>query len=304
MNIIFGPINSRRFGKSLGVDLSPNIKQCNFDCLYCELKHQKAVNRYNDIVDKNIIINQIKKALQTYKDIDVLTITANGEPTLYPYLDDIITQINSFKKDFKTLILTNSSTIYKKEVQEALKKFDMVKLSLDCATKKCFSKLDRPVDNLDLKDIKNGIEDFSKIYDKELIIEILIVKGVNDNQNEIKELNRFLSKLNVKRVDLNTINRPPAFNVKPLSYKELYNLSKLFSKNLKISIASANFNDIKKEYYSKDEILNTLQKRPLNRDDIEILFNEEAKKNLFELLNNNKIGIINASGVDFFVVRG
>jgi wyosine [tRNA(Phe)-imidazoG37] synthetase (radical SAM superfamily) len=304
LSIIFGPINSRRFGKSLGVDLSPNIKQCNFDCLYCELKHKQKVNEYSDIIDVKTVINDIKNALKTYSDIDVLTITANGEPTLYPHLDNLIEQINDFKKDFKTLILTNSSTINKPKIQEALKKFDIVKLSLDCATKKCFSKLDRPVDNLNIKDIKKGIESFSKIYKGELIIEILIVKGVNDKESEIKELNNFLNKINVKRVDLNTIDRPPAFDVKPLTYKELYNLSKLFSKNLKISIAAKKTKDIKKEYYSKEDILNTLQKRPLTKEDIEILFNNEAKNNLFELLNNNKIGIISVSGVDFFVIRG
>jgi len=85
---IFGPINSRRFGKSLGVDLSPEVKQCNFDCLYCELKAAKSVKSYKKILPFKQILKEIKESLKIYKDIDVLTFTANGEPTLYPQLDE------------------------------------------------------------------------------------------------------------------------------------------------------------------------------------------------------------------------
>jgi len=238
MSIIFGPINSRRFGKSLGIDLSPNTKQCNFDCLYCELKSASVVNSYSDIVSVNEVIKEIKDALKKYKDIDVLTLTANGEPTLYPHLNKLIDKINSFKGNIKTLILSNSSTIYKKEVQEALAKLDSVKLSLDCATKRCFKRLDRAIKDIDLDSIKKGMLEFSKIYKGNLIIEILFVKGINDNLEEVAKLNEFLVKLNPARVDIGTIDRPPAYDIKPISYDKLYDLSLGFSKDLHISIAT------------------------------------------------------------------
>jgi wyosine [tRNA(Phe)-imidazoG37] synthetase (radical SAM superfamily) len=142
-NIIFGPIPSRRFGISLGVDLSPDTKQCNFDCLYCELKPAKTVDKMNSYPSVDEVLEAIENSFKKYPKIDMITITANGEPTLYPKLDELITKIDKIKKDAKTLILSNGSTIYKQEIFDALLKFDTVKLSLDCVSQKCFKKLDR-----------------------------------------------------------------------------------------------------------------------------------------------------------------
>jgi len=299
-SIIFGPINSRRFGKSLGVDLSPNTKQCNFDCLYCELKSTKVVDNQSNIVPLKEVVNAIKEALNEHKDIDVLTLTANGEPTLYPYLNELIEQINSFKGNIKTLILTNSSTINESKVQEALKKLDSVKLSLDCATQKCFKKLDRASKNIDLEEIKKGILEFSKNYKGNLIIEILFVKGINDNLEEVEKLNNFLLKLKPTRVDLSTIDRPPAFDIKPISYDKLYELSLGFDKSLPIVIASRQKNKAKLFDYTKEEILNTLSMRPLTIDDINTLFSKESIKRFKELLNEQKIEKTTSSKVEFY----
>ena len=94
---IFGPVSSRRFGSSLGIDLSPDQKSCNFDCLYCELKKAKAVRTIKNEPKPEVIINELKRALGEFKDIDVITLTANGEPSLYSNLSSLITQINNIK---------------------------------------------------------------------------------------------------------------------------------------------------------------------------------------------------------------
>ena len=142
-SIIFGPIPSRRFGISLGIDLSPSKKQCNFDCLYCELEGAKTVDKMDEYPSVIDIIKEIKKNFEIHPKIDVLTLTCNGEPTLYPKLDELIDEINKIKGNTKTLILSNGSTIYKKDIFNALLKIDIVKLSLDCISEKCFKKLDR-----------------------------------------------------------------------------------------------------------------------------------------------------------------
>ena len=288
MSITFGPILSRRFGKSLGVDLSPSKKQCNFDCLYCELKSAKRVSEYNDIVSVDEVVNAIKKALNTYPNIDFLTITANGEPTLYPHLKELMQEINNFKGNIKTLILSNSSTIYKREIQDTLMLFDVVKLSLDCATQKCFQKIDRSL-NISVEDIKKGILEFNKKYKGELNIEILFVKGVNDKIAEIKVLNEFLCKLNVNRIDISTIDRPPAYKVEPLTYKELLDISLQFDKRLPINIAYKPKKSDTKFDYSKEDILHTLSLRPLTKDNINALFSKSAKENLENLIEDGEV---------------
>ena len=157
MNIIFGPIHSRRFGKSLGVDLSPGKKQCNFDCLYCELDAAKTMDTYDDVVSVEAVTTALKTALKEHDDVDFITLTANGEPTLYPHLSELIDEINTFKGSTKTLILTNAANIDDVTVQDALLKLDEVKLSLDCATQKCLQKLDRSHKGIDVENIKAGM---------------------------------------------------------------------------------------------------------------------------------------------------
>ncbi len=303
MNIIFGPINSRRFGKSLGIDLSPTKKQCNFDCLYCELEPAKTIESYKDIISVEDIIKAIKESLKTHSDIDVLTVTANGEPTLYPYLKELILEINKIKGDIKTLILSNGSTISNKKVQEALMLFDTVKLSLDCATSKCLKKLDRAYSSITIESIKKGMLEFKKEFRGVFIIEILIVKGINNKDSEIEELNKFLLKLNPIRIDIGTIDRPPAYKVEALSYEELREISLKFSSSLPIYIASRKKVTSKPSFYSKNEIIDTIKKRPLTRDDMNVLFNKRSKDIIKEILDRGELKIVNSSGYNFFVIN-
>ena len=109
--IVFGPINSRRFGMSLGIDLSPKQKSCNFDCVYCELSGAKIVNAIQDPPSVEEILVSLKDALRTHQNIDVITLTANGEPTLYPHLKELIAKVNELKGSAKTLILSNGSGV-------------------------------------------------------------------------------------------------------------------------------------------------------------------------------------------------
>lgn len=300
MNIIFGPIHSRRFGKSLGVDLSPGKKQCNFDCLYCELDPAKTMDAYDDVVSVEEVIAALKTALKEHDDVDFITLTANGEPTLYPYLSELIDEINSFKGKTKTLILTNASTIDNVKVQEALLKLDEVKLSLDCATQKCLKKLDRSHSGIDVENIKAGMLEFKSKYSGPLVIEILIVKTLNDSEEEIAKLNEYLLKLQPTRIDIGTIDRPPAFDVKPVSYEELLHISHLFDSTLPVYIASRKKADISSSSYSYEEILETLSKRPLTQEDIEALFDEESQKRAENLLHKQKIKLIETNGVKFY----
>ena len=300
MSIIFGPISSRRFGKSLGIDLSPGKKQCNFDCLYCELDPAKTMAKQDEVLPVEVIVKAVKGGLQEYGDIDVLTVTANGEPTLYPYLGELIEEINKIKGDTKTLILSNAATIDDEKVQEALLKFDEVKLSLDCATQKCLRKLDRSHEGIDVERIKEGMLAFKEKYKGALIIEILVVASLNDRAEEIAALNGYLLKLRPDRIDLGTIDRPPAFDVKPVSYETLLALSHRFDPSLPLYIASRKKAEVSPSHYSEEEILDTLAKRPLTQEDIEALMDKESQKRFLLLKNEGKIVPVDSNGVIFY----
>lgn len=301
MNIIFGPVNSRRFGKSLGIDLSPSKKQCNFDCLYCELEPAKTVGAYEEVISVQEIIDALSESLKTHQDIDAITVTANGEPTLYPYLSELMDEINKIKGNIKTLILSNAANIHEAKMQEALMKFDTVKLSLDCATARCLKRLDRSHEGIDVETIKEGMLRFKAKFTNPLIIEILMVKNINDNDEEIKALNEFLLELNPTRIDIGTIDRPPAYKVEALSYEALREISLKFDSSLPIYIASRKKVTEKPSSYSHEDILETLKKRPLTADDVDVLFDEASKRVLQNLIDKHEIKVLNSSGYDFFV---
>ena len=300
MNIIFGPIHSRRFGKSLGVDLSPGKKQCNFDCLYCELDPAKTMDAYDDVVSVEEVTIALKTALNEHDDVDFITLTANGEPTLYPYLSELIDKINTFKGSTKTLILSNAANIDDVKVQDALLKLDEVKLSLDCASQKCLQKLDRSHKGIEVENIKSGMLAFKARYNGPLVIEILIVKTLNDSNEEIAKLNEYLLKLQPTRIDIGTIDRPPAFDVKPVSYEKLLEISHLFDSSLPVYIASRKKAEISASSYSDGEILETLSKRPLTQEDIEALFDEQSQNRVQNLLRKEKIKRVSTNGVEFY----
>ena len=143
--------------------------------------------------------------------------------------------------------------------------------------------------------------DFAKDYRGELIMEILVVAGINDKEREIEALNQFMLQLNPNKIDLGTIDRPPAYDVKPVSYSRLYELSKLFDSTLKVHIVSRHGVDsISPSSYSRDEILRTIERRPLTDEDIEILFDDNSKKRLMELEEEGLIVKKELNRVNFY----
>jgi len=298
-NIIFGPINSRRFGMSLGIDLSPALKQCNFDCLYCELAPAATVDKQTQTITVNEIITELKSHLN--ENIDVITLTANGEPTLYPALSELIDEINIIKGKTETLILTNSATLMDTSVYSALLKLDQVKLSLDAVSSDVFKKIDRPHESIQVEDIVDKVIAFSKEYTGKLFIEILFVHQLNDTKEEIAKLNATLLNINAVRIDLGTIDRPPAYPVVGISYKDLHDISMAFDSSLPIHIASRIHAEPNNAYYSDEDILNTLDKRPLTQADINLLLDEESKQRLEKLLQSGEVLIKETSNLEFLV---
>lgn len=301
MKTIFGPINSRRFGSSLGIDLSPSLKQCNFDCLYCELAPSATTDKQIEVVEVSTIIDELKTHL--HDKIDVITLTANGEPTLYPRLDELIDEINKIKGSTQTLILTNSATLVDDKIFSLLLKLDQVKLSLDAVSKTVFNRIDRPHKDINIDKIVQKVEEFSQVYTGKLFIEILFVHGLNDTKEEIKKLNEVLLRVKATRIDLGTIDRPPAYPVEGLSYKELYEASLLFDSSLPIHIASRVHAEPNNAAYSDEEILNTLDKRPLTMEDIDLLFDEDSKKRFKNLISEKIVIIKKIGNLKFFILH-
>ena len=298
-SIVFGPITSRRFGQSLGIDLSPDTKQCNFDCIYCELKGAKTVDTIKNPPSVNSVIEDVEEALLKYNDIDVITLTANGEPTLYPYMEELVRRLHAIKKNSKLLILSNGTTVTCNKIRKILKEIDIVKLSLDCVSESCFKKIDRPLKGLYVKDIIEGIKTFRKTFDKELVLEVLVVEGINDKESEFEALKDVLKEIKPDRIDISTVDRPPAYDVKSVSITRLKELASILS-SLPISLAYKKDYSEEKRDFTKDEILSMIDKRPQSFDDVNISFSKRSKELLNQLVEDEFLCVKDVAGVNFY----
>ncbi|ECL6732070.1 radical SAM protein [Campylobacter coli] len=298
MKILFGPINSRRFGRSLGIDLSPSKKQCNFDCVYCELEAQKPQEKQDEIVSVEEIILEVQDALEKNVPFDFLTLTANGEPSLYPHLDELISSLRKIAKDKKLLILSNGTVVLDQDKFNTLLKLDVVKFSLDSAISKTFYRIDRALKNINLEKMIEKMAEFKTQFKGDLVMEILVVKDLNDNEEEFIALNQALAKIAPLRVDLSTIDRPPAYAVKKISEERLLELSKLIT-STPVLLPKRHYEG-EKLNFNEEELLKMLHLRSQSEIDIENKLDKTSQLLLDKLIKEEKIKILNLAGVKFY----
>ncbi len=209
---VFGPVPSRRLGQSLGINNIPP-KFCTYSCAYCQLGHTKKVQierrefyKPAELVAE--VEEKIKKAAKVGEKIDYMTFVADGEPTLDINLGAIIDGLKPL--GIKIAVINNSSLIWREDVRNDLLKADWVSLKVDSLREEIWRKIDRPHRALKLDSILEGILAFAKVYKGQLMTETMLVKGINDEEEYIKEIADFLAKLNPNTSYLSIPIRPPA----------------------------------------------------------------------------------------------
>lgn len=206
----FGPVPSRRLGLSLGVDVIPK-KLCSLDCVYCEVgvTDKRGLAR-KEYLPANEILAEVKELIAEYPDLDHITISGSGEPTLNSKVGDIIRGIKKMTK-VPVAVLTNGTLLNLLEVRRDLMDADIVSPSLDAVSADVFKKVDRPNPKLHIDTIIDGIKAFRQEYKGRMWIEILFVKGMNDHDEEVFKMKQVLDEIKPERIHLNTVIRPPAY---------------------------------------------------------------------------------------------
>jgi wyosine [tRNA(Phe)-imidazoG37] synthetase (radical SAM superfamily) len=292
MAILFGPVKSRRLGLSLGVELVPK-KICSMDCLYCEVGKTDTLTL---IRAEYIPWDEIERALYLAKEregeYDVLTFTGSGEPTLNIHFERAIYFAKSLIKK-PIAVLTNSSTIHLESVRKALAEVDLVLASLDCALDKSFKLLNRPVKELKLSTIIEGLKGLREIMKGELWLEVLFVKGINDQPEDLRALKEAISKIKPHKVQLNTVVRPPAYRIaQPLTFEELERIMVFLGEGAEIITPKEKILKplgIKEDLNEK--ILDYLARRPAPLSELTAIFgeNKEFSRILEELVSAGKL---------------
>ncbi len=293
MDHVFGPVNSRRLGRSLGIDLFVD-KICNLNCIYCEVGPTENLTCSRDsYVPTSQIIAELKQVCldsQLLDNIDVFTVTASGEPTLHEGLGEILAYLkeNSTKK---VVVLTNGTTLSDPDVRSALRFADIVVPSLDAVMPKSFRKLNRPAECLTLKEIIDGLIEFSHEYSGQLWLEILFALGVNDSEQDLQALSEVVSQMVVTRIQLNTVARPPLEKyAKPVSRETLEEFAAILSQKLPsvpVDILAGSTGEVEKtttdlkdqvsvvtgvDDDALEKIVNMLKRRPCTAADINRTF--------------------------------
>ena len=239
MKYIYGPVPSRRLGFSLGVDLVP-YKTCSFDCIYCQLgKTTERTIARKEYFKKEEVLQDIRNALSIDKQIDYITFSGSGEPTLNSGIGWLIRKVKNIRTlrsvSLPLAVLTNSSFLWDKSLREDLLPADLVVPSLDAATQSVFEAINRPHQSLNIDKIVEGIKKFRQEFKNNLWLEIMLVKGVNDSKDEIKGFKNLISEIHPDKVHLNTVVRPPTEKfARPLSIKELDEIRDFFGESCEV----------------------------------------------------------------------
>jgi wyosine [tRNA(Phe)-imidazoG37] synthetase (radical SAM superfamily) len=307
MHYIFGPVTSRRFGKSLGINIVP-FKICTYDCIYCEVgKTTKKTAEKKSYVDVDVLIEEFKQTYSLYqKNLDVITITGQGEPTLNSQLGDIISKIQSLANT-PILVLTNGSLLHEEEVRSALSKAHMVCTSLDAVHHEIFYKVNNPLIDISIINVINGLIEFSYFYTGKLYIEVLLVKGINDYIDHIDEIIKVIRKCNYSSVQINTVYRPPAHPfAEPIDDVKLFEIELYMDEmGVKIDQSSKTYKKIgTTQDFLREYILNTTALRPLCIDEITKIFNNsrfEIDKIIEKLIMNRELSVITHDNKKYYI---
>ncbi len=210
--LTFGPVPSRRLGRSLGINNIPP-KICTYSCIYCQLgktskmKIEPQVFYSSSQIFKEVQ-DKVKKSKEKGESIDYLTFVPDGEATLDINLGKEIELIKPL--GIKIAVITNSSLIDKKQIRENLMEADLISFKIDSVEEDIWHKVNRPHRDLSLKDILNSMLKFRENYKGEIITETMLVKDINDNSKHIKKVADFLAKLKPNQSYLSLPIRPPA----------------------------------------------------------------------------------------------
>jgi len=207
MGHIFGPVPSRRLGRSLGVDLVP-FKTCSYDCIYCQLGQttNKTVERH-EWVPLNDVLEELKGKLVSKPDY--ITLSGSGEPTLYSRLDELIAGIRAMT-DVPVAVLTNGSLLWQEEVRRQLMDAHLVVPSLDAGHTSMFQAVNRPHESISFDQMLEGLIDFREEYYGEYWLEVFLLVGHTAVESEVSRITQCVRRIKPDRVQLNTATRPTA----------------------------------------------------------------------------------------------
>jgi wyosine [tRNA(Phe)-imidazoG37] synthetase (radical SAM superfamily) len=266
MGCVFGPVPSRRLGRSLGVDLVP-LKTCTYDCIYCQLGRTTHLTlERREWLPLRDVLAEVRSALAT--EPDYVTLSGSGEPTLYSRCGELIDGLHAMT-DMPVAVLTNGSLLWRPDVRAELRRADLLLPSLDAATEAMFRAVNRPHEGISFERMVDGLAAMREEFDGPYWLEVFLLAGHTAMEAEVSRLARLAERIRPDRVQLNTVTRPASESFAAgVSPERLAELARLFEPPAEV-IADFRAVHQQAEFAAgQREVLELLRRRPCRLADV------------------------------------
>ncbi len=303
---LFGPVPSRRFGRSLGVDLTP-YKTCTYNCIFCQLGSTTdlTVSR-QELTPMDEVLEELRNWLHNNGQADYITLSGSGEPTLHSRFGEIFDLVKR-ESSIPTLLLTNGSLLYLPEVRDMASKADVVKISLSAWDNQSLQTINRPHPEINFSDLVYGESTFRLEFKGYLFMEVFILEGINDSLEEVKKISSVAKGIGPDKIQLNTAIRPPTETwAQPVDQDRLQYLATFFEPPGEIIAEFSMDHDYSTYQVDTEMILSLLERRPCTLGDVSQTFNmhlNETSKYVAYLLRENKAEVLHQNGQVYYVSK-
>ena len=264
----YGPVPSRRLGRSYGVDIVP-FKVCTLDCVYCQLgKTTDRTIKRKDYGPVEPILAELRETLAEGLEADFITIAGSGEPTLNLRLGELIDGIKKIT-DIPVAILTNGTLLYKKDVRADCAKADVVMPSLDAGDDQTFQRINQPHNDISIENLISGLCAFSEEFAGRIWLEVFFVEGLNTDAEQISKIRDAIELIRPDKVQLNTAVRPTAeADIKRLDAEKLQAIAARLGPKCEV-VADFSLSHHGRDLENKaEDVLSILKRRPCSLNDI------------------------------------
>jgi len=273
MKNLFGPVASRRLGLSLGIDLL-QYKTCTMNCIYCECgETTHLTSDIREYVPTNEVISELNEYLSKGPDLDIITFSGSGEPTLHSKIGEIINFIQTNFPRYKISVLTNGTLLSLENVRRSILNVDIIIPSLDAVSEEIFQKIVRPIHGITAKKSIQNLIEFRKEYKGKIYLEIFMIPDINDTESELEKIKDACLNINPDKIQLNNLDRPGTEEwVKAETEKKLNYIS-TFLEPLNVEIIGKpkyNKKIINKKNIIIKNILSIIERRPSTIEDLSL----------------------------------
>lgn len=266
----YGPVPSRRLGRSLGVDLVPP-KTCDLNCVYCQLgpTAQTTVER-REYVPVDDVVAEVRLELEGGSAPDYVTLGGSGEPTLHSRFGDIAAGIKQFA-DVPVALLTNGALFHLPEVRAACAAIDLVLPSLDAGDEETFRRVNRPHPELTLQRLVDGLAALRREFGGQMWLEVFLIEGVNSSDEQVERIGECIERIDPHRVQLNTAVRPPAESeVRAVPHERLEEIREMLGPRAEVIAPGAELELPAGGEARKERVLDMLRRRPCTLQDVAV----------------------------------